>query len=60
MEVVVQVNGKVRSKFAAPANAGEETLKERAVSDPKTQPWIEGRPIKKVIVVKGKLVNIVV
>lgn len=60
VEVVVQVNGKVRSKFPAPANADEETLKERAVSDPKTQPWIEGRPIKKVIVVKGKLVNIVV
>ncbi|MCG3112438.1 MAG: leucine--tRNA ligase [Candidatus Manganitrophus sp. SB1] len=60
VEVVVQVNGKVRSKFAAPANAGEETLKERAVSDPKTQPWIEGHSIKKVIVVKGKLVNIVV
>jgi leucyl-tRNA synthetase len=60
VEVVVQVNGKVRSKFTAPANSSEETLKERAVSDPKTQAWIEGRPIKKVIVVKGKLVNIVV
>lgn len=60
VEVVIQVNGKVRSKFTAPANSGEEALKEQAVSDPKTQPWIEGRPIKKVIVVKGKLVNIVV
>jgi len=60
VEVVIQVNGKVRSKFTAPANSGEETLQDRAVSDPKTQPWIEGRPIKKVIVVKGKLVNIVV
>ena len=60
VEVVVQVNGKVRSKFSAPAQAGEEMLKERAVSDSKTQAWIEGRPIKKVIVVKGKLVNIVV
>jgi len=60
VEVVIQVNGKVRSKFTAAASTGEEILKERAISDPKAQAWFEGRPIKKVIVVKGRLVNIVV
>ncbi|HLG21198.1 MAG TPA: leucine--tRNA ligase [Candidatus Manganitrophaceae bacterium] len=59
VEVVVQINGKVRNKFSAPAGLGEDPLRERALADPKTQSWIQGRPIKKVIVVKGRLVNIV-
>jgi leucyl-tRNA synthetase len=60
IEVVVQVNGKVRNKFTAPAGLEDEALRERALSDPKTQAWIEGKPIRKVFVVKGRLVNIVI
>ncbi|HZR45751.1 MAG TPA: leucine--tRNA ligase, partial [Candidatus Manganitrophaceae bacterium] len=59
VEVVVQVNGKVRNKFSAPAGSSDDLLRERALSDPKTQSWIGDRKIKKVFVVKGKLVNIV-
>ncbi len=60
VEIVVQVNGKVRNKFSTPAGSDEGILRERALSDPKTQGWFQGRPVKKVIVVKGRLVNIVV
>jgi leucyl-tRNA synthetase len=59
VEVVVQVNGKVRNRFSAPAGLEDDVLRERALSDPKTERWIAGKTIKKVIVVKGKLVNIV-
>jgi leucyl-tRNA synthetase len=59
IEVVVQINGKLRNKFSAPAGLSDEVLKERALSDPKTQSWIGDEKIKKVFVVKGRLVNIV-
>jgi leucyl-tRNA synthetase len=59
IEVVVQINGKLRNKFSAPAGLNDEVLKERALSDPKTQSWIGDEKIKKVFVVKGRLVNIV-
>ncbi|MFQ5597302.1 MAG: leucine--tRNA ligase [Nitrospiria bacterium] len=60
VEVVVQINGKVRSRFSAPAGLSEDILKERALSEPKTQSWIEGRTVKKVFVIRGRLVNIVI
>ncbi len=59
IEVVVQINGKVRNKFSAAAGSSDDLLRERALSDPKTQSWIGGQKIKKVFVVKGRLVNIV-
>ncbi|MBI3804842.1 MAG: leucine--tRNA ligase [Nitrospirae bacterium] len=58
-EVVVQINGKVRNRFFAPSGTADEALKTQALSDPKTQAWIQEHPIRKIIVVKGKLVNIV-
>ncbi len=58
--LVVQVNGKVRRKITVPAGSGEELLKERALEDEKIKNYTEGKNIKKVIVVPGKLVNIVV
>ncbi len=58
--VVVQVNGKLRSKVTVAAGAGEEELKDLALSDEKVAPFIEGKKILKVICVQGKLVNIVV
>ncbi|HMD69100.1 MAG TPA: leucine--tRNA ligase [Chitinivibrionales bacterium] len=58
--VVVQVNGKLRGEFSAPVNSTQEILKETAMSVEKVKPHIEGKSVKKVIVVAGKLVNIVV
>jgi leucyl-tRNA synthetase len=58
--VVVQVNGKLRSKITLPAGTDEETLKAKALVDEKVQPFLEGVQVRKVICVPGKLVNIVV
>jgi len=57
--IVVQVNGKVRGRFTAPADSDDITLRERALADPQTIPWLKGQPVQNVIIVKGKLVNIV-
>ncbi len=58
--MVIQVNGKVRSKIEVPADINEEKLKELALADEKLKPWIKGQPIKKFIIVPKKLVNIVI
>ena len=58
--IVVQVNGKLRSRFNVDADVDDNTIKELALSDERVQKFIKDKPIKKVIVVKKKLVNIVV
>jgi len=58
--VVVQVNGKLRGEFTAPADASKEHLETSARNVDKVKPHIEGKTVMKVIVVPGKLVNIVV
>ena len=58
-ELVCQVNGKLRDRVQAPAQAGEEELKALALAAPNVVAHLEGREPKKVIVVPGKLVNIV-
>ena len=58
--IVIQVNGKLRSKFSVTADTAENTIKQMALADERARKFIDGRPIKKVIYVKGKLVNIVV
>jgi leucyl-tRNA synthetase len=60
IEVVLQVNSKVRGKINVPAEANEEQLREWALSNERVQREIEGKQIRRVIVVAGKLVNIVV
>ena len=60
LTIVVQVNGKLRSRFEVAADVNEETIKETALSDEKIKKFTDGKTIRKVIVVKGKLVNIVV
>jgi leucyl-tRNA synthetase len=60
MEIVVQVNGKVRQKLSVPAEIDEESLKTKSLDDPRIQEWTSGKEVKKVIVVPKKLVNIVV
>ena len=58
--VVVQVNGKVRSRIEVPTSYGDEEIKTEALSDERVQRFIDEKSIKKVIVVQKKLVNIVV
>ena len=59
VEVVIQVLGKIRSKIMVDKNLSKEELEEVALADPKIQEWIENKTVRKVIVVPGKLVNIV-
>jgi leucyl-tRNA synthetase len=58
--VVVQVNGKLRSKITVAAGSDEEAIKALALADDKVRPFLEGVQVRKVICVPGKLVNIVV
>ncbi len=60
IELVVQVNGKVRGKIQVPAEADRDACEAAALANENAQRFIEGKPPRKVIVVPGKLVNIVV
>jgi len=60
LTIVVQVNGKVRSRLQVAADTGEEKIQQSALDDERVMQFIDNKPVKKVIVVKGKLVNIVV
>ena len=60
IELVIQVNGKLRGKVALAASADNATMEAAALASPEAIRFMEGKPAKKVIVVKGKLVNIVV
>jgi len=55
----VQINGKVRTKISVAADAGKEAVEEVALADEAVQKWLEGKSPKKVIVVPGRIVNIV-
>lgn len=59
VEVVFQVNGKVKSRSSVPAAATKEELTEIAMADEKVKEAITGKQVRKVIAVPGKLVNIV-
>jgi leucyl-tRNA synthetase len=60
VEMAVQVNGKIRARITVPADADEAQIRELALADPKVQAAIADKEIVKVLVVKGRLVNIVV
>jgi len=59
VEIVVQVDGRVRSRLTALVGAQEAEVREQALADDKVRPWLDGRHIAKVVVVPGRLVNIV-
>lgn len=59
VEVVVQINGRIKAKFNAQAATPDEVLQKRAFDEPKIIAAIAGRPIKKIFVIKGRLINIV-
>jgi leucyl-tRNA synthetase len=60
LEIVVQVNGKLRGRVSVPVQAGEDKVREIALADAAVARHVDGKLVKKVIVVPGKLVNIVV
>ncbi|MFA6439526.1 MAG: class I tRNA ligase family protein, partial [Bacteriovoracaceae bacterium] len=60
VEIVVQVNGKIRAKFNVPNDTTENDLKATAHAEPNVKIHLEGKQIVKEIVIKNKLVNIVV
>jgi leucyl-tRNA synthetase len=59
VEMVVQVNGKLRGRIAVPATASEPQIRELAHADEGVQRHVAGKPVRKIIIVPGKLVNIV-
>ena len=60
VNIAVSVNGKLRATFLANKDTSEEELQKTALSIENVQKFIEGKTIRKIIVVKGKIVNIVV
>ncbi len=59
IQYVIQVNGKVRGKIEVPASADESAIEQQALADPNARRFIGDAPIRKIIVVPNKLVNIV-
>ena len=59
VEIVIQINGRVRGKILVEPSLSEDEVRGRALTDPRIAPLIAGKEIAKVIVVPGKLVNIV-
>jgi leucyl-tRNA synthetase len=58
--IPVQINGKVRSQLSIPRNASAEVIRGLVDKDEKSQQWIQGKPVRKFIVVTDRIVNIVV
>ncbi len=57
--MAVQVNGKVRSKIEVPSDMSDEDIKTLALSDEKVKQWLDGKPVKNIVVVPKRLVSIV-
>jgi leucyl-tRNA synthetase len=60
VELVVQVNGKLRGSILVPKQADKSTIETLALSNPNVQRFVAGQNVKKVVVVPGRLVNLVV
>ncbi|MBT8109414.1 MAG: leucine--tRNA ligase [Gammaproteobacteria bacterium] len=60
IEMVVQVNGKLRARISVPADADKDAVEKLAIADENVQRFVDGNDIRKTIVVPGRLVNIVV
>jgi len=60
VNIVVQINGKVRDQFIVPVDITGEEIKKQALESEKIQKWLEGKEPKKVIYIPGKLVSIVI
>ena len=60
VEYVVQVNGKLRARICLAAGSDENTVRQAALADEQVARFVDGKPIRKAIVVPGKLINVVV
>jgi len=60
LELVVQVNGKLRGRIEVDVNADRETIAQKALADENVQRFVAGKTVRKTIIVPGRLVNIVV
>jgi leucyl-tRNA synthetase len=58
--MAIQVNGKMRGSVDVPRDVGEDEVKKLAMAVPNVAKYLEGKTVRKVIVVKGRIVNIVV
>jgi leucyl-tRNA synthetase len=58
--IVIQVNGKLRGRMTAAVHATDDEVRRQALADESVQKFVQGKPVKKIVVVKNKLVNIVV
>lgn len=59
IEIVIQINGKVKTKLMVPADANKDALEQIAMEDSQVKEQIDGKTVRKIIAVPGKLVNIV-
>jgi leucyl-tRNA synthetase len=59
-EYPVSINGKVRANISIALDATEEQVKEIVLANATIQKWVEDKPLKKLIFVKGKMINIVI
>ena len=59
-ELVIQINGKVRDKINLSTDASEDIIKQKSLESPIVKKWIDNKEIRKIIIVKGKIINIVV
>ncbi len=59
VQVVVQVDGRVRTRLTVRPDTGEESLRSQALADGRVKPWLRAREVERVVVVPGRLVNIV-
>ena len=60
VEIAVQVNGKVRGRVVVAADASEDVIREAALTVPQVVPHLQGKSVRKVVIVPGRLVNVVV
>ncbi len=60
VEIAIQVLGKIKTRLVVPVGISEAELQTRVMADANIKPWVEGKTVKKVIIVPGRLVNIIV
>ena len=60
IQLMVQVNGKLRDKITVNADADDEQVKQQALASDRIKQYVADQTIKKIIVVKGRLINVVI
>ena len=59
-ELVIQINGKVRDKVFIKSNSTDEEIKEISINRENVKKWVANKTVKKFIIIKGKIINLVV